>query len=274
MEVRILESDIDEFKEYLRATSKNRNTIISYTASIKGFKRFLDENHFDSWDKAVMSYLAKISNNGSVSTMRHSYAVIRTYAHFKKIPEILLMKHKWARSQKLPEVLTTSQRIALEKLVMQVAGETGEYNLILAILLMTRLGLRISEVINLKREDINIKEWTLRLTGKGSKDAVLPIPNALKPHIRYALKLEKNGRLFNYSRTTLWRRIKDLGKRLGINLKPHTLRHTCATELLKKGVNLRAVQKVLRHSSLATTQVYTHLTVDDIREELKRAWEE
>jgi len=52
------------------------------------------------------------------------------------------------------------------------------------------------------------------------------------------------------------------------------LRHTCATELLKRGVNLRAVQKVLRHSSLATTQIYTHLTVDDIREELKKAWEE
>ncbi|MGC8972513.1 MAG: tyrosine-type recombinase/integrase [bacterium] len=100
------------------------------------------------------------------------------------------------------------------------------------------------------------------------------MPNVLKPHIRYALKLGKDGRLFNYSRTTLWRRIKDLGKKLGLNLKPHTLRHTCATELLKKGVNLRAVQKVLRHSSLATTQIYTHLTVDDIREELKRAWEE
>ncbi|MBC7321196.1 tyrosine-type recombinase/integrase [bacterium] len=274
MEVKILESDIDEFKEYLRASGKNRNTISSYTTSIKGFKKFLDENPFDSWDKAVLAYLANLSNNAEVSTMRHSYAVIRAYAHFKKIPEVLLMRHKWARSQKLPSVLTTSQRIALEKIAMQTAGETGEYNLILAVLLMTRLGLRISEVINLKREDINTREWTLRLTGKGSKTAILPIPNALKPHIRYALKLEKNGKLFNYSRTTLWRRIKELGRRLGIDLKPHTLRHTCATELLKKGVNLRAVQKVLRHSSLATTQVYTHLTVDDIREELKKAWEE
>jgi len=274
MSVKITESEIEEFKEYLKATGKNKNTIASYTASIKGFKNYLDEKDFDSWEKAVVSYLALISNRGSISTMRHSYAVIRTYAHFKEIPEILLMKHKWARSQKLPEVLTTSQRVALEKMAMQTAGETGEYNLILAVILMTRLGLRISEVVNLRREQINTKEWTLRLTGKGSKEAVLPIPNVLKPHIRYALKLEKEGRLFRYSRTTLWRRIKELGKKLGLNLKPHTLRHTCATELLKRGVNLRAVQKVLRHSSLATTQIYTHLTVDDIREELKKAWEE
>ena len=274
MAVKITDINLDEFKDYLRSTGKNKNTISSYITSIKNFKKFLEEKSFDNWDKAVLAYLAELSNKNSIATMKHSYAVIRTYAHFQKIPEILLMKHKWTRSQKLPEILTTTQRLALEKLAIEVAGEKGEYSLILAILLMTRLGLRISEVINLRREDINTKEWTLRLTGKGSKTAVLPIPNSLKPHIKYALKIEKNGRLFKYSRTTLWRRIKELARRLGLDIKPHTLRHTCATEMLKRGVNLRVVQKVLRHSSLATTQIYTHLTVDDIREELKKAWDE
>ncbi len=274
MAVKITDINLDEFKDYLRSTGKNKNTISSYITSIKNFKKFLEEKSFDNWDKALLAYLAELSNKNSIATMKHSYAVIRTYAHFQKIPEILLMKHKWTRSQKLPEILTTTQRLALEKLAIEVAGEKGEYSLILAILLMTRLGLRISEVINLRREDINTKEWTLRLTGKGSKTAVLPIPNSLKPHIKYALKIEKNGRLFKYSRTTLWRRIKELARRLGLDIKPHTLRHTCATEMLKRGVNLRVVQKVLRHSSLATTQIYTHLTVDDIREELKKAWDE
>ncbi|MEO0265022.1 MAG: tyrosine-type recombinase/integrase [candidate division WOR-3 bacterium] len=85
---------------------------------------------------------------------------------------------------------------------------------------------------------------------------MLPIPSSLKNQIKLVFSLWKSeDRFFDYTKVTLWRRIKEIGKRLGIELRPHTLRHTFATEMLRKGANIRVIQKVLRHSSLATTQI-------------------
>lgn len=276
MSIKITWDDVNGFEDYLKSTARDDLTIRSYLASIKKFKEFLEQNTFENWEKAVVSYLAKLNETGSQpSTLKHAYAVIRVFAHYKKIVEILSMKQRWARSTKLPRVLSSDKRKLVELEAVKLGAELGEPYLHIAVMMMTRMGLRIGEVVKLKTSQVNLNEWTIRIRGKGKKDAVLPIPNAMKNHIKTAMKMAGGENLFPYTKVTLWRRIKVIGERIGMpDLKPHMLRHTFATELLKKGVNIRAVQKFLRHSSLATTQVYTHLSVEDLREEINKiSWD-
>lgn len=272
MSVKITIDDLSGFEDYLKSTARDELTIKSYLTSIRKFKEFLEQNDFENWERAVVSYLAKLNEMGSQpSTLKHAYAVIRVFAHYKKIVEILSMKQRWARSSKLPKVLSPTVRKLVELEAVKLGAELGEPYLHIAVMMMTRMGLRIGEVVRLKTSQINTNEWTIRVKGKGKKDAVLPIPNAMKNHIKTAMKMAGGENLFPYTKITLWRRIKLIGERINMpDLKPHMLRHTFATELLKKGVNIRAVQKLLRHSSLATTQVYTHLSVEDLREEINK----
>jgi len=143
------------------------------------------------------------------------------------------------------------------------------------ITLMARGGLRLSEVASLLAKDVNIKEGIITIrSGKGRKDRVIPIPRGSKKHLQVMLKfLKSDDVLFPWSKRTTNRLVKKLSKEAGIdkNISPHTLRHTAATRLLKKDVSIRAVQKILGHKSLTTTQRYTHLTIEDLKEEMEKS---
>lgn len=274
----ITESDLEEFRKKLVSQSFSESSVNFYTGTIKRLKEFLDKNEYDSWEKAISDYLYHLAEKGvATDSRKKTLSIIRVFGRFKKIDEILEVQVKWGKERRLPYVLTTEQRKKVEMEAEKLAVELGELQLPLAVMFMSRMGLRISEVCSMKRSQINTSEWTLRVKGKGSKDAVLPIPDALKKRIKLYFKyIDKSpeDRMFSYTRITLWRRIKMIGERLNIKMKPHTLRHTFATESLKRGMNLRAVQKALRHSSITTTQIYTHLTVEDLREEFEKAWKE
>ncbi len=153
--------------------------------------------------------------------------------------------------------------------------------------LMYATGLRVSELVGLNLRDVDLDAQTVRTVGKGSKERVLPIYNtaveSIASYITYsrpahsrsqtedALFLNRRGG--RLTRQAYWLRLKKLAIRAGFSSKitPHMLRHSFATHLLHGGASLRHVQELLGHSSISTTQIYTHLTDDHVRSEYSKA---
>ncbi len=147
-------------------------------------------------------------------------------------------------------------------------------------------GLRVSELVTLKPAQILWEERSLRIKGKGAKERIAPLgSHALEWLERYrrdvypklnpgfqepAFFVKKNGK--GISRQFFWKRLKELAKEAGISkiFSPHTLRHSFATHLLEGGMNLRAVQSLLGHSDISTTQIYTHVEEKRLREAHKK----
>ncbi len=140
-------------------------------------------------------------------------------------------------------------------------------------------GLRVSEAINLNKEDIFLKKGVIKVVGKGAKERFVPLggvavdaldnylkksrPNILKGHIdsNYLFLGNRGNRL---TRQGAWKKLKKIRDISGIDTKIHTLRHSCATHLLKNGTDIRVVQQLLGHSDISTTQIYTHIDVEDL----------
>ena len=267
--------DIHGYQTHLESRGVSRNTIKAYLSDLRDFKKFMSKNPSLSLKTSVERFLSQFSK---LSTKKRKFEAIKAYARWKEIGEILAIKMKWGREMLLPRVLNTKELSEFEREAKIYSAERGDPFILAAIMLMSTLGLRAGEVLNLRVKDIDLKGMTIRIKGKGSKDAVLPLPSKLKPILRRIIQLKKElgteTLLFTFSYWTLNRRVKEIGQRIGKeDITPHTLRHTAATGMLKKGINLRVVQKVLRHASIATTQKYTHLTVDDIRKELvEKGW--
>ena len=148
-------------------------------------------------------------------------------------------------------------------------------------------GLRVSELISLKTDDVNLKTGFVRCIGKGSKQRVVPIGEIAARLIEQYIdrsrgrlaKGERSEYLFlsnlgrPMSRVRFWMIVKKHGRAAGIRkpITPHTLRHSFATHLLERGADLRSIQEMLGHASIATTEVYTHVTRDHLREVYREA---
>jgi len=142
--------------------------------------------------------------------------------------------------------------------------------------------LRVSELINLKFSNVNLDEKFLRITGKGSKERLIPFGEKAENFIRYYLLKRKPysqddcvfiSRLGKkLSRIEFWRQLKKIALKAGINknITPHTLRHSFASHLLAGGADIRFVQEMLGHSSISTTQIYTHLDNSKIKKQHRK----
>ena len=142
--------------------------------------------------------------------------------------------------------------------------------------LLYATGLRVSELVNLRQQDLNLESGYLTTTGKGRKQRLVPVGDEaaawLARYVREArpalLKKRSAPRLFvnarggtGLTRVGFWKVLKEYGKQAGVrgSLSPHVLRHSFATHLLERGADLRAIQLMLGHSDLSTTQIYTHV---------------
>lgn len=183
---------------------------------------------------------------------------------------------------KLPEVLTVEE---IDKIISSIDMEKKEGQRNRAILeTLYSCGLRVSELCNLKISDLYFEEGFIKVEGKGSKQRLVPIsPRAIK-EIKYWLIDRKHGKIKkgfedyvflarwgnSISRIMVFHLIKELAATAGItkNISPHTFRHSFATHLLEGGANLRAIQCMLGHESIATTEIYTHIDRNMLRSEI------
>lgn len=198
-------------------------------------------------------------------------------------PSTLLEAPKTKR--KLPDVLTFEE---IESVMAELDLSTPEGGRNKAILeTMYSCGLRVSEVVNLKISCLYLDVGFIRVIGKGDKERLVPIGSdackyikiykenirvhqPLQPGFEDILFLNKHGRIL--SRVMIFYIIRDLAKKAGItkHISPHTFRHSFATHLVEGGADLRAVQEMLGHESITTTEIYTHLDRDFLRDTLQR----
>jgi integrase/recombinase XerD len=130
-------------------------------------------------------------------------------------------------------------------------------------------GVRVSELLNISKRDIDFDRFTIKVFGKGAKERIVLIPGDMADDLKqYCETLRNDEKLFDLTPRTVQRDIKMLARRAGIskNVTPHKLRHSFATHMLQNGGNVVAIQKLLGHASLNTTQIYTHYNVDDLKE--------
>ncbi len=151
---------------------------------------------------------------------------------------------------------------------------------------MYATGVRVSEAVNISFSEINLKDGFCRIYGKGSKERMVPIGDSAVYYIneylssvrpKFAAKGKAGDFLFlsargtKMSRISVWKNLKEYAEKAGIkkNISPHTLRHSFATHLLEGGADLRAVQEMLGHADISTTQIYTHLDREFLKEVIK-----
>ncbi|MEZ4766765.1 MAG: site-specific tyrosine recombinase, partial [Calditrichia bacterium] len=238
----------------------------------------------------IQDYTELLSNLGlSASSVARNYSSIRTFHKFLilenitgKNPTELLETPRLAR--KLPEVLTVDEVIEILESPDIETSDGVRDRAMLEVLYGA--GLRVSELIGLKIEHVFFDEELLRVLGKGSKERIVPVgAEALVWTKRYiaitrpmvAKGLESKSQLFlnrfgkPFSRMGIYNIVRKYVDLSGISKRvyPHIFRHSFATHLLENGADLRAVQEMLGHSDISTTQIYTHVKRQYLREEYK-----
>ncbi len=195
-------------------------------------------------------------------------------------PTLMLETPKAAR--KLPEVLTLDEIERIEDAI-DLSKDEGQRNLAM-IEVLYGSGLRVSELINLKLSNVHVDEKYMLVEGKGSKQRLVPLSDEAIKQIGFWMQdrchlpikpgnedyLFLNRRGAKLTRVMILIIVKDLAERAGIkkNISPHTFRHSFATHLLEGGANLRLIQMMLGHENLVTTEIYTHLDLNYLREEV------
>ncbi len=285
-----------DYLHYLKVErGLSENTINSYGIDLKLFLEYLRENEIPSFKQVnkevIVNYMQSEKNNNkanssilrSVSSSRKFFQYLAQEKIIEKDPMLLIDTPK--KKQHLPQVLTKEE---VEKLLRspntgQVLGLRDRAMLEL----MYATGLRISEIINLKLEDLHLTMGTLQTLGKGHKERIVPVGDeAIKWVNRYLeearpklLKQKRSNYLFlnfhgnNLTRQGVWKNLKAEVRKAGIqkNITPHTLRHSFATHILENGADLRIVQELLGHADISTTQIYTHLSNKQLADIYNRA---
>lgn len=238
--------------------------------------------------QGCVQWIAKLgmtatSQARTISGLKAFYKFLLLEDMAKEDPTQLLEAPKVLR--KLPDVLTFEE---IEKIIAQIPLDTAEGHRNKAILeTMYSCGLRVSEVINLQITQLHMDVGFIRVIGKGNKERMVPIgKDAMKQidlyrrnvRIELPVKYGEEDTLFlnrrggMLSRVMIFLVVKELAKMAGINknVSPHTFRHSFATHLVEGGADLRAVQEMLGHESITTTEIYTHLDREYLRDTLMR----
>jgi integrase/recombinase XerD len=282
-------------KEYLSVLKLERNlsdnTISSYRNDLNSLIKFLDEKEINDLSEITYSHLTeffKVLNKvGLTSTTAARY--------FSSIKSFFSYLHKNNYIEKNPVERLSSPKLSKNLPIVLTIEEVE--SILLAADINTKLGLRdkallellyacgtrVSEIIILKISDLFLKEEVIRVFGKGSKERIVPIGSSAirwvedyllksRPLLEKRLKSENvlflNNRGTKLSRMGVWKIINRYTKEAGIKkeVHPHTFRHSFATHLLEGGADLRAVQEMLGHADISTTQIYTHIDRDFIKQ--------
>ena len=271
--------------------SLSSNTINAYFSDLNKLLVFFDEEQIDFLDatlEKLETFIAQLKDLNICSrTQARIISSIRSFYHFLLIedylptdPTELLESPKTGLY--LPEVLTIDE---IDSLIEAIDLSTLEGHRNRAILeTLYSCGLRVSELCNLKISDLFIEEGYIKIEGKGNKQRLIPISHraikelqhyfinrnlvTIKPDFEDYVFISKRGK--NISRIMVFHIIKVLAENIGLKktISPHTFRHSFATHLLEGGCNLRAIQCMLGHESIATTEIYMHIDRTLLRSEI------
>jgi integrase/recombinase XerD len=284
---------IKDFETYLKLEkSLSENSIEAYTDDIHKLEKFIaEEVHYKDPDKVSYKDLKDFiawfgSGNRNARTQSRTISGIRAFFRFLLIeeeidenPASLLESPKLGL--KLPEVLSVEE---IDRIIAAIDLSKPEGHRNRAIIeTLYGCGLRVSELVNLKLTDIHAAEGFVNVTGKGNKQRLVPIGRRALMEIKNYMPgrnslpliydqnivfLNRRGR--RLTRAMIFTIIKDLANKAGIikKISPHTFRHSFATHLIEGGADLRAVQEMLGHESILTTEIYTHIDRSFLRDTL------
>lgn len=282
-----------DFYNYLLIDKKySEKTIESYMNDLYKFYIYISKNNLniDNMKRGdIINYIKYLKNEHlQSSTINHNISVVKSFykflvitKNFKSNPSDLIDTPK--KNKILPKVLSVSE---VDKLLdIDLVNEYSYRNKAM-LECMYATGTRVSELVSIKVNDIDFDSCLLKVMGKGAKERIIPLSDNAIFYIKkylteYRVKLLKNNNteyLFlnnlgkKISRQSFFKMVKNeaIKKNIKTNFSPHTLRHSFATHLLDGGADIVSIKELLGHSSLATTQIYTHISDKKLSDDYKK----
>lgn len=289
-----LDEAIDAYLDHLRVDrAASPHTVAAYEHDLRSATRFFRENGLTAWESAgtadLIAYQSTLGSPLSPASARRKLSALRSFLRF-------VHRRQRTNSLDLPvlDAIRATKRLpkALDRERLEALLEApdlatpGGLRDRVALELIYGAGLRVSELTSLRVDELFLGEEVVRVTGKRGKTRLVPLPRQtlawLQRYLESArptlvrqpiaqLMVSDRGRPL--SRQVVFTRMRRYARLAGIpsNIGPHTLRHTYAVHLLQGGADLRAVQELLGHESIATTQVYTELNLDEVRRRYEQA---
>lgn len=283
------QKEITKFLQYLKITRNyTENTVSSYAQELIKYFTYIEEKKINAYQitkEEIRRYLKMLDDKKQKkATISHNISVVRAYYNYllreEKISQNIWRQIKNPKlSKKLPNFLTTMEIETLFSNQDLKSPYDIRNRFIIELLFAT--GLRVSELINIKLKDIDRVEKTIRTLGKGKKERIVYYgeyaQELLDKYLNTSRPLLLNQKQSEYlfvgknttqlTRTRISEILEEIVKKVGLkhHISPHVLRHTFATQLLNNGADIRSVQELLGHENLSTTQIYTHITNDQLR---------
>jgi len=301
-----MEELVDDFLQYLRSErGQSESTQQVYAFLLQRIVDWAKQRHISSWKSIELSHITQFlldeqqrpllnepkesKRRLSSSSLYLEIAALRAFYKYceaeqllpANLAENLSLPRRW---QRIPKSLSDAE---IEQLLTPPAQATARALCIQAVLeLAYASGLRISELCQIRLEQLHLEAGFVTVIGKGNKERVVPVgrqatavlqrylesgrPQLVTPRSTSAVFLTRRGT--GFARSTLWQRIKEGVRQAGIsrNITPHMLRHSFATHLLEHGADLRVIQELLGHASISTTEIYTHVAKSRLLEVHKR----
>ena len=284
----------NDFFHYLQVErGLSDNTLMSYKRDLNRYTEKMKADQHVSWNEInradIVSFLYQLRDEGkSAATIARTISSIRQFHHFLLREEIVhhdvtLHIETPKKEKKLPNILSINE---VDKLLNINSNSPLDIRNKAMLELMYATGLRVSELVSLKTDDLHLTMGFIRCFGKGSRERIVPLGDVAEQAVENYLQnsrqnllkknrdekvlfLNQHGRPM--TRQGFWKILKKLTVEADIakDITPHTLRHSFATHLLENGADLRAVQEMLGHSDISTTQIYTHVTKTRLKDMYK-----
>ena len=282
-----INSKIDSFLDYLLIEKKySINTINSYRNDLNIFREFMPDDLNKINSKKLREYLKYLKDlKLSEKSIAHNITVLRSFYKYLMIEKIVSVNP--IALIELPKIKKTIPNVLsyeeINKLLdIKITDKYSARNKAM-LELMYASGLRVSELINVKISDIDLENAIIRTIGKGDKERIIPLGDYAICAIKIYMDGYRESLLINgvndylfinnhgnkMTRVGFFKIIKKLAREKDIktNFSPHTLRHSFATHLLDAGADLRSIQELLGHSDIKTTQIYTHVSREKIKQD-------
>lgn len=284
-----MEKEIENFIEYLIIEKKySKNTVSSYERDLKKFSNKLNNKKINEITrKDIQNYLKDLNKDHNPRSTSRNISTLKSFYKYLKINKIVKVNpmdqiNNPKTKKTLPKVLSEEEINDLLDIELKT---NFDYRNKAMLELMYSSGLRVSELINLNVNDIDLENDTVKIFGKGSKERIIPLNDFAKEALREYIMVHRkelfkhgeNNYLFlnnhgnKMTRQGFFKILKKITqeKNIKTDFSPHTLRHSFATHLLKYGADLRSIQELLGHSDISSTQIYTHVTNEKLENDYK-----